>query len=133
VDKEGWLHTGDIATVDKNGFFYIVDRLKELIKYNGYQVAPAELEGVLLTNPNILDAGVVGKPDPDAGELPTAFVVLKPGAVLTEKEIIDYALTQTSPLKKLRGGVIFIDQIPKTVSGKILRIVLKQKLIGAKL
>lgn len=88
--KGEWLHTGDIAQLSADGHFKITDRIKELIKYKGYQVAPAELEGILLTNEFVADSAVVGKPNEEAGELPTAFVVLKPGAEITEEELCDY-------------------------------------------
>lgn len=87
---DGYLRTGDIGHYDEEGYFYIVDRLKELIKYKGYQVAPAELEGVLMTNPKIMEVGVVGLPDADSGELPIAFVVKRPGVDLTSDEVVDY-------------------------------------------
>ena len=88
--KDGWLFTGDVGYYDDDGFFFIVDRLKELIKYKGFQVAPAELEDLLLMHPKIKEAGVVGKIDEIAGELPTAFIVKQPGADVTEKEILEY-------------------------------------------
>nr|BBN23611.1 luciferase [Drilaster kumejimensis] len=119
IDKDGWLHSGDIAYYDEDGHFFIVDRLKSLIKYKGYQVAPAELESVLLQHPYIFDAGVTGIPDEVAGELPAACVVLEKGKHLTEKEVMDYVASQVSSSKKLRGGVRFIDEIPKGLTGKI--------------
>eukprot|EP01113_Clastostelium_recurvatum_P036216 TRINITY_DN5135_c0_g1_i4.p1 TRINITY_DN5135_c0_g1~~TRINITY_DN5135_c0_g1_i4.p1 ORF type:complete len:532 (+),score=167.90 TRINITY_DN5135_c0_g1_i4:8-1603(+) len=128
IDKDGFLHTGDIARVDFHGVYYIVDRLKELVKYKGYQVAPAELEGILISHPLILDAAVIGKPDLEAGELPLAFVVLKPGAKLREDEVIEFAASKTAPAKRLRGGVQFIDVIPKSAAGKILRRLLRDKI-----
>ncbi|KAL2915984.1 hypothetical protein HK105_204408 [Polyrhizophydium stewartii] len=121
IDTEGFFHTGDIAVVNENGYFFIVDRLKELIKYKGLQVPPAELEAKLLANPKIADAAVIGTPDERAGELPLAYVVLQPGVKLTEKEIQEYIAKQVAPHKQLRGGVVFIDAIPKAASGKILR------------
>lgn len=90
IDADGWLHTGDIGYYDENGEFYIVDRIKELIKYKAFQVAPAELEALLLTNPKIQDAGVVGVPDEEAGEAAFAFVVKQPSAQITESEVIQY-------------------------------------------
>lgn len=90
IDEEKWLHTGDVGYYDEDGYFYIVDRLKELIKYKGFQVPPAEIEGILFTHPEILDCGVIGKPDGDQGELTTAFVVKKPKSTLTENDIIEY-------------------------------------------
>ncbi len=118
ITPDGWLRTGDIGYADENGYFYIIDRLKELIKYKAYQVAPAELEDVLKGHPEILDAAVVGSPDEEAGELPKAFVVTE--ADLSEQEIIDYVAERVAPYKKIRL-VEFIDAIPKNPSGKILR------------
>nr|AOG74999.1 luciferase [Phausis reticulata] len=119
IDKDGWLHSGDIAYYDEDGHFFIVDRLKSLIKYKGYQVAPAELEAVLLQHPFIFDAGVTGIPDEVAGQLPAACVVVEKGKTLTEKEIMDYVAGQVSSSKRLRGGVRFVDEIPKGLTGKI--------------
>ncbi|XP_065073268.1 uncharacterized protein LOC135697456 isoform X2 [Ochlerotatus camptorhynchus] len=121
IDKEGWLHTGDIGYYDQDYEFFIVDRLKELIKYKAYQVPPAELEAILLTNPKIKDAAVIGLPDESAGELPMAFVVKQEGVDVTEAEIKKYVADRTSPAKRLHGGVRFIAEIPKNLSGKILR------------
>nr|BAM76586.1 luciferase [Aquatica lateralis] len=126
IDKEGWLHSGDLGYYDENEHFFIVDRLKSLIKYKGYQVAPAELEGILLTHPSIMDAGVTGIPDEHAGELPAACVVVKPGRNLTEENVINYVSSQVSSSKRLRGGVRFIDNIPKGSTGKIDTKALKQ-------
>lgn len=121
IDKDGWLHTGDIGYYDMDGFIYIVDRVKELIKYKGFQVPPAELEAILLKNPAIKDAAVIGIPDEQAGELPYAFVVLQPGAKLTTQEVQKFVAKQVSAQKRLSGGVRFVDEIPKNPSGKILR------------
>lgn len=90
IDNNGWLHTGDIGYYDEEGYFYIVDRLKELIKYKGFQVPPAELEAILLSNPNIKDAAVVGLPDEQAGELPLAFIVKQANAKITAKDVQQY-------------------------------------------
>lgn len=90
IDEEKWLHSGDIGYYDNEGYFFIVDRLKELIKYKGFQVPPAEIEGILFTHPEVLDCGVVGKPAGDDGELTTAFIVKKPQSTLTEKDIIKF-------------------------------------------
>lgn len=90
IDDEGWLHTGDVGYYDDDGFFYIVDRLKELIKYKGFQVPPAELEAILLTHPEIKDAAVVGLPDEVAGELPIGFVVKQPNAKITADDVVKY-------------------------------------------
>ncbi|XP_045782488.1 luciferin 4-monooxygenase-like [Maniola jurtina] len=120
-DEEGFLRTGDIGYYDDDQFFYIVDRLKELIKYKAYQVPPAEIETTLLKHPSIREAGVVGIPHPTAGEVPLAFVALQPGVTLTEKEIQDFVAERLSNPKHLRGGVRFIDEIPRNQTGKILR------------
>lgn len=120
-DSEGYVRTGDIGYYDTEGYFYIVDRLKELIKYKGFQVAPAELEALLLQHKDVADAGVVGLPDEEAGELPLAFVVTQPNSKITEKELVEFVSSQVSSAKRLRGGVIFLKEIPKNASGKILR------------
>ncbi|XP_072937895.1 luciferin 4-monooxygenase-like [Epargyreus clarus] len=121
TDDEGFYKTGDIAYYDNEGYFFIVDRLKELIKYKAWQVAPSELEALLLQHPAVKDVGVIGAPDALAGELPTAFVVKQANVTVTEKEIIDFVASKVSPWKRLTGGVIFLKEIPKTPSGKILR------------
>ncbi len=124
IDSDGFLHTGDIGYVDEDGYFYIVDRLKELIKYKGFQVPPAELEAVLLSHPDIADAAVIGVPDEETGELPKAFVV--PKGDLTEQDVMDYVADKVAPHKKVRI-VEITDEIPKSPSGKILRRVLVEK------
>jgi acyl-CoA synthetase (AMP-forming)/AMP-acid ligase II len=130
VDAEGWLHTGDIGYADREGHFFIVDRAKELIKYKGFQVAPAELEALLLSHPAVADAAVVPCADEEAGEIPKAFVVLKPNSPLAPDEapaeLISFVAARVAPHKKIRR-VELIDQIPKSPSGKILRRVLKQR------
>jgi acyl-CoA synthetase (AMP-forming)/AMP-acid ligase II len=118
ITPDGWLRTGDIGSVDEAGFFTIVDRLKELIKYKGYQVAPAELEAVLLAHPAVSDAAVIPSPDEEAGEVPKAFVVLKSG--VTPEALMAYVADRVAPYKKIRR-VEFVDAIPKSPSGKILR------------
>ncbi|KAL2628773.1 hypothetical protein R1flu_013459 [Riccia fluitans] len=120
IDSEGWLHTGDLGYYDKTGQLHVVDRLKELIKFKGFQVAPAELEALLLTHPQISDAAVVPLPDDKAGEVPVAYVVKDPTSNLTEKEVIAFAAEKVSPYKRLHR-VTFIAAIPKSPSGKILR------------
>jgi acyl-CoA synthetase (AMP-forming)/AMP-acid ligase II len=125
IDDDGFLHTGDVARVDASGCVYIVDRLKELIKYKGYQVPPAELEAVLLGHPDIADAAVIGVTDPDSGEeVPKAFVVRQSGAELSEADVMEFVAGHVAPYKKVRQ-VAFIDAIPKSASGKILRKDLK--------
>ena len=120
LEPDGFLHTGDIVRMDATGLTYVVDRLKELIKYKGYQVPPAELEALLLTHDAIADAAVVAHPDAEAGEVPKAFVVLQQGASLTEADVIAFVEANVSPHKKVRL-VEFVDAIPKSSSGKILR------------
>jgi acyl-CoA synthetase (AMP-forming)/AMP-acid ligase II len=118
LDGDGWLHTGDIGHADQDGDFFIVDRLKELIKYKGYQVPPAELEAILLTHPEVADAAVIPSPDDVAGEVPKAFVVLK--TPVTPEDLMRYVAERVAPHKKIRL-VETIDEIPKSASGKILR------------
>lgn len=118
LDKDGWLHTGDIGHADPEGDFYVVDRVKELIKYKAYQVPPAELEAILLTHPAVADAAVIPSPDEEAGEVPKAFVVLK--AQVTPEELMQFVAERVAPYKKIRM-VETIDEIPKSASGKILR------------
>lgn len=120
IDEDGWLHTGDVAEMDEEGRLYVVDRVKELIKYKGYQVAPAELEAVAQSHAAVADAAVIPRPDEEAGEVPKAFIVLKPGMELSAEAFMDYVAERVAPYKKIRA-VEFIDQIPKTASGKILR------------
>jgi acyl-CoA synthetase (AMP-forming)/AMP-acid ligase II len=120
VDADGWLHTGDIGRMDERGYLYVIDRLKELIKYKGYQVPPAELEAVLLTDPRIADAAVIGVVDDDGNEVPKAFVVPAAGARLTADDVMEYVAQRVAPHKKVRR-VEFIETVPKAASGKILR------------
>ena len=124
IDEAGWLHTGDIGHIDEDGYLFVVDRLKELIKYKGFQVAPAELEAVLLSHPAIADAAVIPSPDEEAGEVPKAFVVCD--SELTPQAVIDFVAEKVAPHKKIRK-VAFTDQIPKSLSGKILRRVLVEQ------
>ncbi|XP_009614283.1 4-coumarate--CoA ligase 2-like [Nicotiana tomentosiformis] len=127
IDKEGWLHTGDIGYIDDDDQVFIVDRLKELIKYKGYQVAPAELEALLISNPNITDAAVVPMKDEVAGEVPVAFVVRANGSKISEEEIKKYVSEQVIFYKRI-NRVFFTEAIPKAPSGKILRKDLRAKL-----
>jgi len=124
IDAEGWLHTGDIGYADEDGCFFIVDRLKELIKYKGMQIAPAELEAVLLSHPSVADAAVVPLAHEEAGQVPKAFVVLK--SEVAPGQIMEYVAERVAPYKKLRCLEV-IDQIPKSPSGKILRRVLMER------
>ena len=125
ITSDGWLHSGDIAYYDPSGRFHIVDRLKELIKVKGFQVAPAELEDLLRSHPDILDVGVIGVPDERSGELPLAFIVKKPDSNLSEETIHSFVNEHVVAYKRLSGGIQFVKAIPKTPSGKILRKDLK--------
>ncbi|XP_014504631.1 4-coumarate--CoA ligase-like 5 [Vigna radiata var. radiata] len=120
LDSKGWLRTGDVCYIDSDGFIFIVDRLKELIKYKGYQVPPAELEALLLTHDAILDAAVIPYPDKEAGQFPMAYVVRKDGSSLSESQVMNFVAEQVAPYKRIRK-VAFISSIPKNPSGKILR------------
>jgi acyl-CoA synthetase (AMP-forming)/AMP-acid ligase II len=124
VDADGWLHTGDIGFVDEDGFLEVTDRLKELIKVKGFQVAPAELEGLLLKHPKVVDAAVIGIPDDACGERPKAFIVPRDGA--TMDEISAFVEGHVAHYKRL-ACVEFVDTIPKSPSGKILRRVLVER------
>jgi acyl-CoA synthetase (AMP-forming)/AMP-acid ligase II len=124
IDAEGWLRTGDIGYADADGDFYIVDRAKELIKYKGLQVAPAELEAVILGHPAVAEAAVIGIADEEAGEVPKAFVVRK--GEVTAEEVIAFVAGRVAPHKKIRA-VEFLDQLPKSLTGKLLRRVLIER------
>ena len=126
IDADGWLHTGDVAVVDADGDFFIVDRVKELIKYKGYQVPPAELEALLLGHDAIADAAVIPVPDEEAGEIPKAYVVRKPDHDLSADDVMAFTAERVAPYKKVRA-VAFVDEIPKSASGKILRRVLVER------
>jgi len=124
IDREGWYHTGDIVSADEEGYFYVVDRIKELIKCNGYSIAPAELEAVLLSHPAIADACVIPSPHPSSGEVPKAFVVLK--SEIKPEQIIEFVAGQVASHKRIRRLEI-VDKIPKSAAGKILRRLLVQQ------
>jgi 4-coumarate--CoA ligase len=130
ITADGWLRTGDIGHFDADGYLYLTDRLKELVKYKGFQVAPAELEAELLTHPAIVDAAVIGVPDAEAGELPMAFIVAAPGAPApTLDEVKTYLETRLAHYKQVRVLEV-VDEIPKSASGKILRRLLRDR-VGA--
>jgi acyl-CoA synthetase (AMP-forming)/AMP-acid ligase II len=123
IDADGWLHTGDVVIADREGWFTIVDRVKELIKYKGSQVSPAALEAILLTHPAVADAAVIGRPDEESGEIPTAVVVLRQPAADTGpagRELMAYVAARVAPHEKIRS-VEFVTEIPTSPSGKILR------------
>jgi long-chain acyl-CoA synthetase len=124
--RNGWLYTGDVGHVDADGYTYIVDRKKEMIKYKGFGVAPAEIEALLLEHPAVLDSAVIGVVDDEAGELIKGLVVLRKGHEATEEEIIIFANGKLAGYKKVHI-IEFIDSIPKTASGKILRRELKER------
>jgi acyl-coenzyme A synthetase/AMP-(fatty) acid ligase len=129
--EDGYFKTGDIGHQDKDGNFFVTDRVKELIKYKGFQVAPAELEGLLVDHPKVDDAAVIGvHSEEHASELPRAYIKLSPGIAAntqTEKEITEYLHSKVASHKRLRGGVRFVPEIPKSTSGKILRRILKDE------
>lgn len=118
--RNGWFYTGDLGRIDEDGYLYIVDRKKETIKYMGFTIGPAELEAVLLQHPAVGDCAVVGKPDPVAGEIPKAYVMLRGGAEATEKELIKFVAEKVAGYKRIRE-VEFVDMIPRSLAGKVLR------------
>jgi long-chain acyl-CoA synthetase len=118
--RDGWLYTGDLGKIDEDGYLYIVDRKKEIIKYMGFTIGPAELEAVLLEHPAVGDCAVVGKPDPLVGELPKAYVALKGGAKVTEKELIQFVEERVAGYKKIKE-VEFVETVPRSLAGKVLR------------
>ena len=126
VLRDGWLYTGDIGWIDENDYVFIVDRKKEMIKYKGFGIAPAELEALLYEHPAVVDCAVVPKADPDAGEIPRAFVVLRAGVSPCAAELMQFVAERVAGYKQIRA-VEFIDAIPKNPSGKILRRVLKER------
>ncbi|WP_331737020.1 AMP-binding protein (plasmid) [Streptomyces canus] len=126
VDADGWLHTGDIGRVDEDGNWFIVDRVKELIKYKGYQVAPAELEAILVQHPGIADAAVIGVNDEEGNEIPKAFVVPVTGVPISAAAVMAHVEGQVAPYKRIRR-VEFIEAVPKAASGKILRRQLRER------
>ncbi len=126
IDADGWLHTGDVGLIDADGHLTIVDRVKELIKYKGFQVPPAELEALLIAHPHIADVAVIGVADTEAGELPKAFVVPVAGSGLTEHDVKAHVAGHVASYKHIRI-VEFVDEIPKSASGKILRRLLRER------
>lgn len=126
----GWLRTGDIAYFDFDGYLYIVGRLKEVIKYKGFQIAPADLEAVLIEHPGIVDVAVTSTEDEEAGEVPVAFVVRKSGSGLSCTQVMEYVAKQVSPYKKVRK-VVFVESIPKSPAGKVLRRLLRESLAAS--
>uniref|UniRef100_A0A0E0R2Y3 4-coumarate--CoA ligase n=1 Tax=Oryza rufipogon TaxID=4529 RepID=A0A0E0R2Y3_ORYRU len=128
--KDGWLRTGDIAYFDSDGYLFIVGRLKDTIKYKGFQIAPADLEAVLIRHPEIVDVAVTSDEDEEAGEIPVAFVVRKSGSTLSCTHVMEYVAKQVASYKRVRK-VIFVEAIPKSAAGKVLRRLLKDSLVDA--
>ena len=124
--KNGWLHTGDVARMDEDGYFYIVDRIKELIISGGYNVYPRDIEEVIYSHPDILEVAVIGIPHPSRGEAAKVFAVLKDGKEMTQKELIDYCSKRLAKYK-LPTKVEFRESLPKSAVGKILKRVLKEE------
>lgn len=120
LDTEGWLKTGDLCYVDGEGFLFFVDRIKELIKYKAYQIAPVELENLIHSHSDVLEAVVIPYPDEEAGQVPMAFVVRRPDSTISESILKDFIAKQVAPFKKIRR-VSFISSIPKNAQGKMLR------------
>ncbi|KAG5311844.1 4CLL7 protein, partial [Acromyrmex insinuator] len=126
IDEEGWLHTGDIGYIDEDGELFIIDRIKELIKYRGYQISPGEIEGVLISHPAVLEVAVISIPHATDDEHPLAYIIKKPGAKETKQDLIDFVAKNMMDHYKLRAGIIFLDVFPYTGSGKIARKDLKE-------
>src|SRR5262249_12483241 len=126
VLRDGWYRSGDVGYFDEQGYVYIVDRAKEMIKTSAWSVAPAELEAVLVEHPAVRDAGVIGWPDPEVGEVPRAFVALREGQTITPEELMAYANAKVAKYKAIRR-LELVEAIPKTPSGKILRRQLKEQ------
>ncbi|MBX2798941.1 MAG: AMP-binding protein, partial [Myxococcales bacterium] len=124
IDGDGWLHTGDLCHFDEDGFLFVTDRLKELIKVKGFQVPPAELEALVIGHPEVADVAVIGVPDDESGERPKAFVVRAPGAALDAEGLKAFVAEHVATYKQLHE-VVFVDSIPKSASGKILRRLLR--------
>ena len=124
LTPDGWLRTGDVARIDADGYLHIVDRVKELIKVKGFQVAPAELEALLVTHPSVADVAVIGMPDDEAGEVPKAFIVCAAGCAPDLAELQRFCESRVASYKQIRA-VSQIDAIPKSPSGKILRRLLR--------
>ena len=126
LTEEGWLHTGDIVRMDADGYVWVLDRKKELIKYKGFQVPPAELEGLMLEHPTVADVAVIGKPDAETGEIPKAFVVPRRGVEVSEDALVRFVAGKIATFKQVRE-IEFVNAIPKSPSGKILRRLLKER------
>ncbi|GLH13948.1 Luciferin 4-monooxygenase [Gryllus bimaculatus] len=128
-DATGWLRTGDLGHYDEDGFFYITGRIKDTIKYRGAHVSPVDIEGILEGHPAVQQSAVVGVPDPLEQELPRAYVVLRPGAEVAEEELCQFVQERVAPHKWLRGGVVFLKELPKTTTGKISRAAIRKQFV----
>jgi long-chain acyl-CoA synthetase len=128
VLRDGWLYTGDIGRFDDDGYLYIVDRKKDMLIYKGYNVYPRDLEEIMAKHPAVQQCAVVGKPDPEAGEIPVAFVALKAGAQATAVELLEYCAKNVSAYKKIRQ-VIFKSRLPVSGAGKVLKTELRKELM----
>jgi long-chain acyl-CoA synthetase len=128
VLRDGWVYTGDIGREDEDGYFYVVDRKKDMLIYKGYNVYPRDLEEVMARHPAVQQCAVVGRPDPDAGEVPVAFIVLKAGMEAKGEDLLDYCAQNVAPYKKIRQ-VIFKKQLPVSGAGKVLKRELRKKLM----
>jgi len=131
LSEDGWLRSGDLGYYDEDGNIFVVDRLKELIKYNAFQIAPAELEDTLLSHPGINDSGVIGIPNERVGQVPRAYIVKAADSTITEEEVHAFFEERLSPHKQLRGGIVFVEVLPKSASGKLLRRVLLQEYLDS--
>jgi long-chain acyl-CoA synthetase len=129
VLRDGWVYTGDIGREDEDGYFYIVDRKKDMLIYKGYNVYPRDLEEIMAKHPAVQQCAVVGRPDVDAGEIPVAFVVLKAGAQATAEELLEYCAKNVSAYKKIRQ-IIFKNQLPVSGAGKVLKTELRKDLMS---
>ncbi|XP_049939027.1 uncharacterized protein LOC126413175 [Schistocerca serialis cubense] len=126
IDADGWFHTGDVGYYDDAGHFYITDRIKDFVKYKGHHVSSVLLEGLLYKHPAVLEAAVVGVPDPLAAELPRAYVALKSGEQVSAEELANFVNAEVSDHKKLRGGVVFLEKLPRTSTGKVCKRILRE-------
>ncbi|GAB0092214.1 4-coumarate--CoA ligase 1 [Sergentomyia squamirostris] len=129
IDEDGWIHSGDIGRIDEGGSLHVVDRKKEILKYANHHVSPSEIEGIIISHPDVTFVAVVGIPDRVYTDLPAAVVVRKEGATVSEGEISDLVATKLSETKHLRGGVYFVDQLPLTPSGKVIKTKVKESAI----
>lgn len=130
LDKDGWIHTGDIGHFEEDGQLYVTGRNKEMFKYSNYQIVPSELEEILETHSGVLQAVVVGIPDPTYIDLPAAVIVRKNGSTVTEEELIKFMEGKVMDYKKFRGGIYFVNELPMTPSGKIRKIKVRELAIS---